>query len=230
MTNAIHEEGLAGLLGQISTFVTCNRHVLQEEIAFSENEANVPRWMLELTTTALMSLLGSISGAEMLPLSVTCDDSKPLLSQAQIFDAFVGRTDFQEIRFDGRQSQVTFNLGNKIKFESSKSSFGLQLADLVAGAAAFAMKKPEDEFSQFWRSTCAATLHQNGVIPNLEEVDLNTERAVVNVFVLHELVKRSVKGENLLRGMPQFIRFAQETAPDFLAERRLVDADGDMQP
>jgi hypothetical protein len=219
MTNGINREGMAGFLGQISTFVTCNRQALHEEIAVSEACKGIPRWMLELTMSGLMSLLASISGKEMAPLSITCDESKPLLSQAEIFDGFVGRTDYREMSFDGRTNQITFNLAHKIKFGSSKATPGLQLADLVAGAAAFALKRPEDDFAHFWRTTCAGTMHRNSVIPDLDEVDLTTERAIVNSFVLNELVDRSVRGQNLLRGMQQFVGLAQEAAPRLLLEQ-----------
>lgn len=219
MTNGMCMEGMAGFLGQISTFIACNREAIQEEIVACESDDGIPRWMLELTTTALISLLASLSGTEMRPLSVTCDDSKPLLHQAEMFDSFVNRSDYHEMNFDGRSNQITFNLAHKIKFASSKTTHGLQLADLVAGAAAFAMKRPDDDFASFWRNTCSETVHQNSVVPDFSECDLSTERGVVNAFVLNELVDRSVQGQGLLQNMGRFIRFAKEIAPQFLSEQ-----------
>ena len=219
MAEEIYEDGLAGFLGQISTFVTCNREALNDEIAASQAQTNIPRWMLELSSTALMSLLSSLSGKEMCPLSVTCDESKPLLNQAGMFDALIGRTDYHAVEFDGRVNQITFNLAHRIKLGNSKTIPGLQLADVVAGAAAFSLKKPTDEFSEFWRTSCAETLHGNSVIPDLDEIDLATERAIVNACVLNELVDRSVRGENLLCGMRQFIEMQREIAPLILLEQ-----------
>lgn len=218
MANGMSPDGLAGFLGQVATFITCNRKALHEEIAASEDYAGLPRWIIELTLTALRTLLAPLSGRDMLPLSVTCDESKPLLSQAESFDAFVGRTDHHEIYFDGRANQIAFNLAHKIRLESSATTQGLQLADLVAGAAASALKNPEDEFAQHWRETCTGAMHRNSVLPDLDEVDLGTERAVVNAIVLHELVERSVRGQSLLLGMREFIEFAQESAPRILLE------------
>ncbi len=218
MARSINRDGMAGFLGQISTFITCNRSALNEEIRASEAAGGLPRWILELTSTALMSLLASLSGSDMRPLSVTCDESKPLLSQASVFNGFVGRMDCQSITFDGRPSQVTFNLAHEIKFADSTTTAGLQLADLVAGAAAFSMKRPTDDFAHFWRTTCCDTVHGNSILPDLEQCDLRTERAIVNAIVLGELVDRSIQRQDLLVGMGRFIRFAQATAPTILLE------------
>jgi len=135
-----------------------------------------------------------------------------------MFDAFVGRTDYHEMSFDGRTHQITFNLAHKIRFASSDTTPGLQLADLVAGAASLALKSPDDEFSRHWREGSSGAMHSSSVLPDLSEVDLDTERAVVNALVLQELVDRSVRGVSLLRGVSEFIEFAQESAPRILLE------------
>jgi hypothetical protein len=116
IANGMSANGLGGFLGQVATFIICNRNALHEEIAASDDYGGLPRWILELTSTALRSLLISFSGPGMIPLSVTCDESKPLLSQASMFDAFVGRNDYHEMPFDGRTHQITFNLAHKIRF------------------------------------------------------------------------------------------------------------------
>ena len=77
--------------------------------------------MLELTITGLTSLLASISGKGMAPLSIACDESKPLLSQAGMFDGFIGRTDYHEMSVNGRTNQITFNLAHEIKIGSFKT-------------------------------------------------------------------------------------------------------------
>lgn len=224
LTTSLGQDGLTSFLGQIAAFVTCNRREIDEEISASESSKDVPRWMLELTSTALMSLLATLSGEDMTPLSVTCDSSKPLLSQADMFEAMVDRTDFHSMNFDGRTNQITFNLAHKIRFGDSKYIPGLQLADLVAGAAAFALKRRDEEFTRFWLEKCAQTVHRNSVLPEIDEFDIRTERALVNAFVLQELVERSVSGRDLVHGMPQFIRSARGLAPQFLLEQNIQPA------
>lgn len=211
-------DAMAGFLRQIGTFITCNRQALQDEIAASEACKDLPRWLLELTMTALRSLLTSFSGQEMHPLSVTCDESKPLLSQAEVFDAFVGRTDYLDVTFDGRTNPLTFNLAQGIKFASSKEYAGLQLADIVAGAAAFSLKNPADDFAVAWLGASAGMMHRNSVLPDLDEIDLTKERAIVNAMVLQELVDRSVRAQSLFNSMPRFIEVAREYAPRILSD------------
>jgi hypothetical protein len=224
VTASLSNEGLAGFLNEIATFVTCNRRALEQEIAASPERA-VPRWMLELTTTALISLLTSLSGDEMMPLSVICDDSKPLLTQAEMFDGFVGREDCRAIICDGRRHQLTFNLAHPIRFGSSKAVAGLQLADLVAGSAVFALKRPDDDFSSFWREISESAIHKNSVIPELREFDLSSERGLVNAIVLKGLVERSVLGRNLALEMPELVAFAEHSGRRLLVEEAASESD-----
>jgi hypothetical protein len=218
--SAMARDGMDRFFGQIATVVACNRPAIESEIAGNEDGARAPRWILELTSTALMSLMADLSGDEMVPLSVTCDESKPLLSQAEMFHALVRRTDCHQMAFDGRINQITFNLAHEIRLAQSTDVPGLQLADLVAGAAAFALKRPEDEFSRFWQKSCSEMVHRNSVLPEVDEFDITTERATVNAFVLAELVERSMTGRDLIQGMPQFIRFARVAARRFLLEQQ----------
>lgn len=215
----LSQDEISGFFGQLGTIVACNQKSLHEEISTSRTEQGPPRYLLELTMTALMSLLATHGGAEMVPLKVACDNSKPLLAQAQVFDGFVGRDDLHEIKFDGRVNQITFSLAEKIEFADSTKVPGLQLADVVAGAAAFALKNPDDEFSEFWRTNCTGSLHPNSVLPDDGEFDLSNVRSVINAFVLNELVQRSVRGQSLVQDMRQFIEFAGNEAPEFLLQQ-----------
>lgn len=215
----LSQDDISSFFGQVGTIVACNQRLLHPEITTSGTEHGPPRYLLELTMTALMSLLATHSGAGMEPLKVVCDSSKPLLAQAQVFDGFVGRDDYHEMNFDGRVNQVTFSLAEKIEFADSTKSAGLQLADVVAGAAAFSLKNPDDEFSAYWRDHGAVAVHPNSVVPDASEFDLSNERSVINAFVLNELAQRSVSGRFLVQEMRQFIEFAGSEAPKFLLQQ-----------
>jgi hypothetical protein len=69
-----------------------------------------------------------------------------------------------------------------------------------------------------WREKSSRAMHPLSVMPDLSEVDLDTERAVVNALVLQELVDRSVRGVSLLRDMRDFIEFARDSARQILLE------------
>ena len=218
LINGMSAEGVETFLGQLATVITCNRGDIESELTAVTNGDPVARWILELTTSALMSLLSFISGEQMTPLSVTCDESTPLLSQAEMLDSMIGRQDLRRIKFDNRTNQITFNLAHKIRFGNSKALAGIQLADMVASSTAFALKRPDDDFSCFWMERCKEIVHFNCVVPNVDEFDMSNERSVLNAFVLNELVDRSVGGRHLLHGMPQFIEIARQMSGQFLLE------------
>ena len=202
-------------LHQIATIVLCNIEPVREELAGIRGNDAVAAWMLELTNTALMSLLSSMSGPEMTPLVVTCDDSKPLLRQLEMFDVMIGRQDYRAVEFDGRNNQITFNLARRIELGDSRLSPGIQIADVVASAAAYALKNEETPFAQFWRSNCRATLHPNSVVPEIEEFDLSTRRGLVNAFILDEFERRSVMSQSLIANVREMLELAHAAADEY---------------
>ena len=211
--------GADPFLNAISTIVICNEKEIQSELEMFEGEsrdAGAVKWILELTVTALRSLLVNLSGESMEPLIVTCDDSKPLRAGKDFMDAMVGRSDCRKASFNGRENQLTFNLAEKLRFTDSKASSGVQLADVAASSATFALKKPDEAFGDYWRSTQAESLHGQSVFPEPEVFDLSNFQSVKNSMILQGLVDRSVRKQSLTSNLDELDYISSAAAQDFL--------------
>jgi len=213
---AARSEGQESFLQSIATLLICNQPAIRSELETFQTvgeEQTAATWILELTTTALRSLCASASGSAMHPLIVTCDDSKPLRAGGDFVNAMVGRMDCASVDMDGRESQLTFNLAEGVRFADSRSSCGVQLADVAASAATFAFKKPDDSFSIQWREQHWDAVHEQSVFPDVDEFDLSHARCVKNTFILHALVDRSIQKIPLhinLRHLDAFVSHATE--------------------
>jgi len=221
LTDVIHSlaarsAGEDSLLQSIATILICNQHRIKDELQMfdsSSDASSVVKWLLELTITALRGLCISASGPSMRPLIVTCDDSKPLRDGADFVNAMVGRTDFHSIRFDNRESQFTFNLSEEVRFASSKSCLGIQIADVAASSAAFALKRPSEAFSQLWIERYSNAIHEQSVFPDAGEIDPNRERVIKNSFILQSLLNRSIQKKSLhtnIFELDEFVSIATE--------------------
>lgn len=203
------------VIRDIETFTVCHREAIAAEVASYGTENSLYRWMLEVSVSALWGLLGILG--EKAPdgiLRVYCDESKPLFENRAHFDIMIGRTDRHYSYFDPTVP-ITYNLEGPLQFVSSRNYPGIQLADVIASAAAHAFKnslRPQDKgWEWLGLPHCAFP-----VMPDISVFDLKTRAAFVNTIVLHELVKRSLKGFSLFDEMPEIIERASALHAAFL--------------
>ena len=227
LTDVIHSlaarsAGENSFLQSITAIFICNQHRIKDELQMFDSSCDagsVIKWLLELTITALRALCVSASGQSMRPLIVTCDDSKPLRDGAAYVNTMVGRTDFQSIKFDNRESQLTFNLSEDVRFASSKNCFGIQIADVAASSAAFALKRPSEAFSQLWIERYSNAIHEQSVFPDPGELDLNRERAIKNSFILQSLMDRSIQKKSLYSNLFELNEFVSMATAMYLQDQ-----------
>lgn len=192
---------------KVITFLICNRRKIATEV-LEDFPTTTGRWMLELTITALRTLL-TTHGKEMQPLTVFCDESKPVCEQAEFFNVMIGRTDRQTVSLAGRDHQITFNLAGPIQLVPSASTPGVQLADVFASASAFALKNPEHDLSKVWAKHSELFLHEYSVFPEPDYFDLRERTTIVNCIIFEQLIDQAVRGENYFAQLPQRIAHAQ---------------------
>lgn len=106
----------------------------------------------------------------------------------------------------------------------SKNTPGLQIADVLASATAFvwrsAYRGATDEV-QAWQRMLQGHFGDENIWPDLSYADLSTPECFANTMVLHELIERSVKREDLYEGLPEVFLAAKTLHPRFLAETGL---------
>lgn len=160
------------------------------------------RWLLDLTCTGLFTLLMQIEADE--PLRVFCDESMPLAADIAIFNRFVNRVDTRPDVLVNDLRLKPINLAEPVSPRKSHLEPGLQLADVVAGSVANAVKNPTDPRSE----ALAAALNDCRSIwvkADRSYVDAREHRTQINLSLLMLLAMRSVAGEDLFDHIEEFV-------------------------
>ena len=145
------------------------------------------KWMLDLSSTVLFSFLihWAKSHDEM---TVICDESKPLKAITPKFDKMFDGTDKTPLLhlLTGHRLPKP-NLKQNIQFKDSKESAGIQLADIVASSATYALKKDDKSLLRI----LAEGLIDGSVWPTHEHLDLTKKQPALNLCILQELANRA---------------------------------------
>ena len=100
--------GVPGL-AEMCDFALGYRDAINEELDSLAGNDAVGKWVLDLTSASLMTLLEHWGG-RLEQLDVYCDKSKPLQAGPGILEAMIGREERLYINFAGRELPMTFNL------------------------------------------------------------------------------------------------------------------------
>lgn len=191
------------IMEQVLTFCRGYAEVISENTKHLRVEnSTTGKWALDLTSTSLFSLLMSGWGHRHARLRVLCDESKPLQAVDELFAGFIDREDEPELHAGDRSISIKANLAGPIEFGSSTLNPTLQISDLAAGVAAFALREEvNDEYDGWvWRH-----MHDNYLMADSRWTDPATEPGKLGRNVLGELARRAKSGEDPLKGMPKFI-------------------------
>lgn len=216
VTDAFDSLAVETFVDKVLAFVMCNRKHISDEVV-TEFTTPSNRWMLELSQTSLQCLLVS-HGEDMHPLEVFYDPSKPLSDHIPYFDVMIGRTDQGIVEFAGQTHQLTFNLSRSIEPAESKTTPGIQLADIFASVSAYALTNRDNELSNFWHDASDGFISQDSVLPDLQRHAPPSQEGLVNYYVFEELLRCALAGEIYSASLPQFIPYVQAYVEDNLPE------------
>ncbi|WP_422155723.1 DUF3800 domain-containing protein [Vreelandella titanicae] len=204
--SASKDKGISPVLEQICDFAIHNKESVIEELDGYAGEG-AGKWVLDLTNTALFSLLAEW-GQEYDQLTAYCDQSKPLNEDQEIFKAMINREDKKFTHIAGIDSPLTFNLKEPLNLVDSKVVHGVQLADAVAAAFAYACDQDnQDEYAVKWRGMIEEHLIFGSVFQDYDHLDLSKIEVQRNAILLQELTERSKKGMSLTEGIVEYIQF-----------------------
>ena len=204
-------------IGMVLAFALCHQSSIKHEIKVMRDSGSLANWSLELSMTALHWLLASC-GEEFEVLEVYCDESKPIQEGLDFFDVFIGREDKLYLRFgDKPNPSFIYNLASPINLVDSKTSPGVQIADVLASSLSYAKRNPDEAIAEEWIDILK-DVPANQIIPEMDDVDLTKEHVFINSMVLRELVDRSVRGQNLFEGMDDFVLSVQTLFPRYVDE------------
>ena len=166
---------------------------------------SLDKWVLDLTTSALFSLLRHWS-LSIPALEVYCDPSKPVEAVRHFLDVMVGRTDRPMISFPGGKEYCpVFNLKQPLSFLDSSSSAGIQLADILAGVTMHALKHDDEELLELLTSS----IIEESIFPTIENADISQKETAINTTVLIELAERAQNKKDPLENMRDYYTFAE---------------------
>jgi hypothetical protein len=168
--------------------------------------------MLDLTTTAVFSHL--VAWGQRYPqIEVVCDDSKPLMALAGIFDVMINRNDRPTHKLMGKTRHLTWNMSKPLTFASSAEHAGVQVADLLAGCAAATPRAASEDDLRPIASRISMHLHEDCIVPDMEVIDLANDDVAVNFFILEGLAQRADDGADPLWLMDMMYEIGRKTVP-----------------
>lgn len=207
-------------------FCLCNQNSIKDEIKHLRDLDKGTRWDLELSQTMVHWLL-AFWGEEFEKLEAYCDESKPIESNMEMFNQFIGRKDKAYIRLGGEPSpSLVYNLSGPIELVDSKKYPGVQIADVIASSIAYSLKNMGEEFSNQCMELASDSITV-GIAAEPEEFQPNQTKGDLNMLVLLELLARSVRSENLFDGMREYILQQNSLMPEF---RRFQSSDLQIRP
>jgi hypothetical protein len=189
-------------------FAMLNRKAIVEELEAIRSDGTKQNWILDLTTTSLFGHLCE-RGTNYDVLDVYCDNSKPLETHSPFFDVMVGREDRVELQMFGKKRPYTFNLKQSIQLVDSKNYAGIQLADVLASAAArvfsASLTGKVRPIERDWLTLMEPMIMDDVIWPDFENLDLDKRGPFVNTGILIELTERCLTRQDLFEGMPEHI-------------------------
>lgn len=191
------------VLDQIQKFAHYNKDSFLEEMdGYLGNGSG--KWLLDITTTCLFSSLGKW-GQEIDILDVYCDSSRPLNANQEVFNVMVERTEkkSQILEQMNLEQPLTFHIKQPIQLVDSKSFYGIQLADAIAGSFNYAYKNfkdKENQFAQKWmnkifRDESALVTFLGG---DYEYANVEKASVMLNWLILNHMVKKCDEGLPIL--------------------------------
>ncbi len=148
LTSSLALANIDPVMEQIRSFAFYNRESIKKELDTIKG-IGAGTWVLDLTDTAVFHQLAEW-GQRYAQLVVFCDASKPLDHQKEMFNVMINRKDKKYIELHGSSHPITFNMSKEIQVVSSTEHYGIQIADVVAGATAYIFLGNNDRYTDEW--------------------------------------------------------------------------------
>lgn len=173
----------------------CRHDIVSDNATIPQILPAAGRWLGDLATTSLWCHLNHW-GSKGLPIALTCDASKPL--QAVANELTGDETDAGIIRAKNKAyaGPLGWQYSRPPAFGDSREHPALQIADVTAGLAAYAIREdlPPSRNLDLLRES----LHQHCliqcVLPDFATIDPTRKEAAVNGAMLYRLAQRAEAG------------------------------------
>jgi hypothetical protein len=179
--------------------------IANETALLRPENSDIGKWTLDLTSTCLFSLLFFGWGNIYPRLRLLCDDSKPLLAGASIFNGWVGKDRYETVT-DGRKTyEIRGNLVSPVEFGSSDTHPTIQVADLVAGLTLDTVLRGQAASTSSRAWLAKHLLHTQSIEFESHFADKSQIVVKVGREILKELARRAEAAVDPLDGMDAFV-------------------------
>lgn len=199
----------AVVLKQLLRFARGYRDWIIKESEFLRAPDGLGKWVLDLTSTALWSLLPGGFGHRHARIAVTCDESGPVMASGGLLDTWIDSTKVVPLEGGSRKASLRLNLAKPVEFGRSIELPALQIADIAAGMAAEIFGPSEkNQLGELTRSM-VRHLHPDFILPSKQDpLDPGDPLAQANLWVLRVLAGRAELRQDPLKGMPEIYEAA----------------------
>lgn len=173
----------------IRRFATANRKLIAQDVAdIVKHTTDNGRWTLDLSASGLWSHL-NYWGQKNEPLTVICDDSKPLRAIERDLDG-VGRGIAVERAkaFLGAQN-LGWDFAEPLQFVDSRAHPSVQIADILASTSVYIYSRGLPEGMEETGRKLEAGMLRDSIFPDYDRVDLKNDAVKLNYAVLYELAE-----------------------------------------
>lgn len=194
--------GDAVVLSELLRFARGYRVRIAEESAFLQGPGGLGKWVLDMTSTALYSLVPGGFGHRHPRLEVVCDQSGPLMDAPDLLNTWIDRTDEVPLEGGPRPASWRLNLAKPIVFGDSALLPGLQIADLAAGMATEMYGPPERNKLTALCDAMHRHRHPDYILRSDDDpLDPDDALAQTNLHVLRLLAERASVQADPIRDM-----------------------------
>jgi len=186
--------------GQPHPFELIQRFATGYKTVIAKDNANIKRhtpdngtWTLDLSASSLWSHLNHW-GKQQQPLSVICDESKPLRATVSSMNGSEESAAIQRIKALTGKQQLGWELERPISLVNSRSHPSIQLADILASTAVYCFSNGLPEGMEETGRFLDAGMLQDSIFPDFDLINLEDDQPVANYAVLNELATTAEGG------------------------------------
>ena len=173
------------------------RRAVEEELDDISNEQGRIMWMLDLSRASAVMVLRHLS-AQYGALTVVLDESKPLTASVEALND-LGTVPLVALPVPWADDlPFNYQLAKPIRFATSTTEPGLQLADLIASTATQAMQDRSTPKARQILDLLLPLVCNGNVVPDFEKLSFDSAEAHFNANLLTRLVSRAEAGVSLL--------------------------------
>ncbi|HLG66322.1 MAG TPA: DUF3800 domain-containing protein [Acidimicrobiales bacterium] len=189
----LHRVGGDDPLTAIAACCYAYRTRIMREIKTVGADPDLKRWTMDISNSALLvTFLHWGEGGE--ELEVYCDESKPLMASAEHMREMATTPMPEEWRGHFPERPLV-RIPWPVEFLDSKTTLvAVQLADLMAGAARFALTEPESPDAAQFQPLIEPRCTKHCVYPQGVYIDTDLPQTELNIAVLAELGRRARAG------------------------------------